>query len=417
MQTNKKLNILIVTTEFLNNAKDGLYDGGIANEYFKFAKTLKEKGHNVIVLTARHTKYSDSEFAGIKVIEFNPRKHFKVLRMLKYLWLNVFRINNKYRNLREYLFFDGLNFYINQLNFTYKFDVIQFTSENNVAMCNIENIPYCIRIASYHKNFMQEYDIPLDPVVIEDERKMYQKARYIFGPSKYIANLIKNDLNLSQNINIIETPFLKSTDEVDNFYLNQISNKKYMLFFGTLGVLKGSFDIADIIYDVLDKYKDLNLVMVGKQVPYKGKEPYKEIRTKAKEYANRIIWFDKMQHKHLYPIIKNAEFCLMPSRTENFSNTCLEAMGFGKIVIGSSPYFNQIIDDDVNGFLCEAKNPQSLLQKIYQVMELSEDKKLLIQEKAYQRVCECSPEKMTTKLIEYYMNIISDWKNYKNKKK
>ncbi len=408
----KKLNIFLVVTEFLNAEGNGLLDGGIANEYYKFAKQLVKMGHDVSIVAYNGEKIKRHQiFDGINVYEFNPRKYFKTIRLIIYKIRCLFDKKLIAFSTRRYMTLDGIRAFLFIKNLFKKIDIIQYTSEERLGLFSPKNIPYCIRIASYAKNFLEEYELPTNERLLFEEKQMYENSKFVFGPSKYISKMIKDDLKLNKDIEIIETPFSKSTEEIDLKYYNKIKNKNYILFFGTLGILKGCFDVAEIIYDVLDKYKDIDFVFVGKQVSHNNINPIDYLKQKAGIYAHRITYFDKMPHKYLYPIIQNANCCLMPSRTENFSNTCLEAMGFGKIVIGSKPFFNQIIADGVNGFLCEAKNPASIFAKIGEVLQLSGNERNSIENAALERIKQCSIEEKTKELINYYQKVIENWKN------
>lgn len=405
------MNIFIVTTEFLNEDATGLVDGGVANEYYKFAKQLVLKGHKVTVLVCTTIKRrKDVNYEGINVIEFNPRKYFKILKTFVYHFKKLFNKDIKSMSIRQYLFLDGINKFLFVQNLLNKIDIVQYTTDSRLGVFPVKNIPSCVRIASYTKSFLNEYNTTNEEA-INEEKLLYKNTRFVFGPSKYIANMIKEDLNLKNEIKIIETPFFKSTQELDYKYCDSIKDKKYGLFFGTLGALKGCFDVAEIIYKVLEENKDLYFVFVGKQVEYKGILPIDYIKQKAGQYSDRIIYFDKLQHKYLYPIIQNAQFCLMPSRTENFSNTCLEAMGFAKIVIGSAPFFNQIITDGENGFLCKAKDSKSIYEKICEVLKLTFEQRENIQANALKRIEKCNIEDKTNELIEYYKYVKENWKN------
>ena len=96
---------------------------------------------------------------------------------------------------------------------------------------------------------------------------------------------------------------------------------------------------------------------------------------------------------------------------ENFSNACVEAMALKKIVIGTNGVsFEQLISDGENGFLCEPGNSQSLLDAIYRLMNLKKSEKSIMEEKAFMRTTKLVPETVTAQLVEYYENVISDYK-------
>ena len=98
---------------------------------------------------------------------------------------------------------------------------------------------------------------------------------------------------------------------------------------------------------------------------------------------------------------------VLPSRLDNFPNTCIEAMAFGKVVIGTyKTSFEQLIEDKVSGILCEHTNPQSLMTAIDYGMMLSEKEKLQIGKIAKARIEKLKPEIVVKQLVDYYKSVI-----------
>ena len=369
------MNIYLFSYEFYNEDRTGLIDGGLAHEYYKWAKQLLKLGHDVTIVSTSRGRFSCSVFDGITVYELNPFNYFK--KLISLLYKTGFVKGNE-TSKWHFVLNRGIQLFLFFQNLKKRIDIVQYSSI--VPIIDLKFIPNCVRIASYTKGYYEAYDIePYNKDFDAAENQMFRRNNFVFGPSKCIADAIKRELRLDKRIQIIETPFVRYTGDLDERYYNEIRGLDYVLFFGTLGRLKGCFDLAEIIYDVLDKYRDLYFVFVGKQVQWKDQWPIDFIKYKAKEYSGRIVYFDKMGHESLFPIVSGANFCLMPSRTENFSNTCVEAMSLNKIVLGSSPFFEQMIKDGETGFLCEAGDPQSMKNKIFQILSLSDSSRRIIE--------------------------------------
>ena len=68
---------------------------------------------------------------------------------------------------------------------------------------------------------------------------------------------------------------------------------------------------------------------------------------------------------------------------DNLPNSCAEAMALGGIVIGTDgSSLEQYIIDGKNGFLAEIGSADSLLEKIEQCMEISEQERERMQKNA-----------------------------------
>jgi glycosyltransferase involved in cell wall biosynthesis len=128
---------------------------------------------------------------------------------------------------------------------------------------------------------------------------------------------------------------------------------------------------------------------------------------KAGSERHRVLHFESMRHEALYPIIKNAHAVILPSRIDNFPNTCLEAMYFGQIVVGTrGTSFEQLIDDGVSGFLCPPDDPKSLLKVTQKALNLSNLQREAMSKNAKNRIAALSPEKVIPELIHFYKSVI-----------
>lgn len=109
----------------------------------------------------------------------------------------------------------------------------------------------------------------------------------------------------------------------------------------------------------------------------------------------------------LYPIVKHADFVICPSLIENLSNTCMEAMYFERVVIGTDgASYEQLIDDGESGLLCIPGDSTSLLNKMNEAAAMSEEQKLEMGKRAKERIDKLKPEIMIKKLVRLYQYII-----------
>lgn len=382
------MRVCFVTPEFVTEAS--CFDGGLANYLYRVALALKEMGHGPLVVVASDRQeilsYNSIEVHRVKVV--NPGLPTSVF------WL-----------YQSYL----LNEYIRKLHRAVPFDVLQYTSYMATAFYRVESIPSVARISSYNPLWMQYYNFPPGED-IEHQNKLEMSALHqadrVFGPSRIIADTIQQHEGLS--VEIIESPFIHDVEENDPaLFDSELAGRRYLLFFGTLGVLKGIVTIAEVIQELLTAYPELYFVFVGKASDYKGRSIVQYLLEKAGSVQSRVLHFQAMPHTQLYPIIEHAEAAILPSRIDNFPNTCIEAMAHGKIVIGTRETgFDQLIVDGESGFLCSKDQPQELLKTIKMVLQLSSEQKSLIEQQARQRIEKLHPEKVVTQLLNLYERVI-----------
>ncbi len=75
-------------------------------------------------------------------------------------------------------------------------------------------------------------------------------------------------------------------------------------------------------------------------------------------------------------VISNADVVILPSYREGTPRTLLEAGAMSRPLIATDvPGCKEVISDGVNGFLCEAKNAESLANKIELFLSLTQDEK------------------------------------------
>ena len=301
-----------------------------------------------------------------------------------------------------------------KLNKKSKIDIVQYSSFMAMGQYPIENIASCVRISSYAKLHFGAADVhgEKEQAELANEQEMFRASEFIFGPSQNTAYFIKKDLSLKNDIRIIETPFAKYEGRLDfSVYEKFLSGKDYVLFFGTLWALKGSVEIAEIIYDFLGLYKGMNFAFVGKQNKDRQNNAYPidEILSKAREHKDRVIYIDSQPHASLYPIITNAKAVVLPSRYDNFPNTCIEAMSLKKVVLATkNTGFDQMIKDGENGFLCEPYNSKSLLEGLKRIMNASKEEMDRLSGNAYLRILDLEPSKAAGRLLEYYRYVIEN---------
>lgn len=406
------MNIAIATSEFVS---EKIFDGGLANYTYKLAKWLLSKGHTVTVYLSaeENKKHISYHFDGIHIVKVKNKDYAWLLRY----YLEKLKIGFLYKKkLRYHLKFIQAAYAINKKiredNNNNKIDLIHYPHLGGLANFKPKKIPGIVRLSSstalcQEKGGYGSTDLQIQ-IQIYFEVKAMKKVNAVFGPSKAIAAI--TEPLIKRKIKIIETPYVKPEADLDQTVYNQLLNgKKYILFFGSIGLIKGVGTIAEIIYPLLEQNPDIYYVFAGKQLDntINNKSVWDYLIEKAGSLKDRIIYISSLKHAALFPVIQNAELVTLPSRTDNFPNTCIEAMANSKIVIGTKGNgFDQLINDGENGFVIDADDHAALLKKINEVLRLSPERKKEIELKAAQRIEKLNPDIVLNELLDLYKEVI-----------
>jgi glycosyltransferase involved in cell wall biosynthesis len=411
------MNIAIVTPEFVS---EKVFDGGLANYTYKLAKWLISNGHNVVVYLSTTSEIDNRNFLYENI-------YIKRISTKDYAWhLNyqlsrlklgfLFSERNRYK-IRFWQIAKAVNKEILSDHKHKPIDIIHYPHLGGFAYCRPRIIPSIVRISSSTDlcRKMGGYgssDLQID-VQIDFEMAAMRRADKIFGPSKMIAAL--TEPIIGKKITIVETPYLPPSEELNyDYYTSKLKGKSYILFFGSIGLIKGVGTIAQIIYELLERNTELYYVFVGKQLNNKieGVDLWDHLLSSAGNYSDRVLHIHSLKHAELFPVIKGALMVTLPSRTDNFPNTCIESMANGKIVIGTKGNgFDQLIEDGISGFTIDVDDHLDLLNKIEFVLNLSVDAKREIETKAIERIDSLKPDIVLNQLLELYMDTIKNHKN------
>ncbi|MBL8015118.1 MAG: glycosyltransferase family 4 protein [Candidatus Doudnabacteria bacterium] len=392
------MKIAFVTPEFIT--EQATYDGGLANYLYRISLALISQGHQPYVFVGSD-KEEVLDFEGIKVYRVIPESEdlfskFKGLLVgqkpgLASMWLQMGKtLNNRVKEVNE----------------VEHFDIVQHSSYGAMGYFRPQNIPSITRLSSYEPLFRAARGITApsaDEVQVElNEKQALKRADAIFGPSKLTAQAVEKDLGLS--VKIIETPFILETKELDNsFYNDNLKGKKYLLYWGTVSRLKGVRVIVEMLPQLLEENKDLNFVFIGKPEP--GiLEHIQEIG------SDRVLHYNRLPHEQLFPVIQNAYAIVLPSLYDNFPNTCIEAMAFGKVVVGTrGASFDQLITDGESGFLCKLGDASDLARVVNKVLTLSEKEIQNIGSAAQKRIELLRPEVIVKQVVQFYEESIKEF--------
>lgn len=383
------MRIGFVTPEYVTERD---FDGGLASYLDRCTKALRAAGHEPIVLVTSETE-GRIVADGIQVIRV------KRLPQPARGPASVARARDWLRQAR------ALRAAARRVDRSAPFDVLQYTSYTAPGSFRLGHVPSVVRISSFHADWARHYGARMGlGTRIEAGLEMLSlhRADALFAPSRLLADRVSRSMR--RNVEVIETPFDPAAAESDDSVFREIlKDRTYLLFFGTLGVLKGVVDIAEILQRLLARHPALHFVFVGKDLGHEGESMMDLSWKRAGAYRDRVLYLGRLPRAQLFPIVDGAMAVVLPSRIDNLPNTCIEAMSQGKIVIGTAgTSFEQLIDHGVSGFLARPADPPSLLGEIERVLALSEAERNRITRAARRTTERLAPEKIAKQLEALY---------------
>jgi glycosyltransferase involved in cell wall biosynthesis len=404
------MTIAFVTTEYITEKN---FAGGLSNYLYKITQALHEKGFKpVIIVSSNCTE---------KIVHENIdvyRVHIKYNRVIVYLLTKIikplFRIN-----LYPAFTFVSQSYLLNRelkrLSKQCNIDIIQYSSYMATGFFRVKGIPGIVRISSLEALWRKAYDIKFD--VVKDtnltvqtltdyfEIKAIKNADAVFGPSKYIGE--KVGAISKKKVEIIESPYLPTEFQKDYTEYNRtLLGKPYFLFYGAVGTMKGVHIIARIVYRLFLKYPEFNFVFVGKDRGFGNQSMIDYVKECAGEFQDKIIYFPQLKHSQLFPIIEHSMAVVLPSRVDNFPNTCIEAFSLKKIVLGTrGASFEQLINNEENGFLCNIEDADDLWEMLIQIINLDPLTRSKIEMNAYKRLEVMSMDVISEQHVKFYQSV------------
>lgn len=388
------MHILFVATEYIEYGKPTT---GFPMYLYRVTQALIKLGHQPIIVTIGNTdsrRIEDNvEVFRIKV-ELYDSDNQNINKIINFL-IKGYCLNKKIKRVCA-----------NQ-----KIDIIQFTSLAGIALFYYGKVPAVMRLSSYAKTYFSSYrtfDKKEVNRMAKLERLSSRRCNAIFAPCRNTAEAFGTDIK--RKVTVIETPFINDVKKYDfSIVHGQLVDKRYVLFFGTLYAEKGILIIADILEQFLKGNPQYIFVLAGDTTKIDGKDVRAFLYEKAGEFKDQVMIFPALSHNKLYPVIMNAECVVLPSLMDNFPNTCIEAMYFSKVVIGTDgASFEQLIEDGKNGFLCKRGDSKDLLNKIQKVINMKDEEKTKIEKNAQKRIKRLVPDIVVKKLIRYYEYIIKN---------
>jgi len=392
------MNICVITTEYVTEGPAG----GIANQFHRISRWMVSHGHSVHVVTyslAIGTILCD----GVTVHRCAPQRT-KLFHIL-----NTLTLRRLTGTITYLMYMHSAYVKVRQLSRNTHFDIINSVVFRGCGLLTyiLLRIPHVMMITSYRPVWdpIQKMLSNVDGKILELlEKLVLHVCNNFYIPSRALKILIEKREGITID-EVIPTPFYIETTNSDTaVYERFLKDKRYILNVGRFQTHKGVHILADALPSVLAQHTELYAVFIGKDALTQIGSMKAYILKACASFKDRIIFLDPMPHNQLYPIMQKALFLALPSLMDNLPNVILEAVGLGKVVIGTAgTSLDEVIIDGKSGFIVPPGNALALCDKINEVLNISYADR--IERNAREEIKLFCPETLINKLLLYFSEI------------
>lgn len=353
----------------------------IYNFRLNLIREIKKRGYKVIVVSP-YDKYSDllkKEFDYYDV--FLNNKSINPLDDLKTI-INYFNI---YKEIKPDL----------ALHFTVKPNIY-----GNMA-CKLLHIKTINNISGLGSAFIR------DNFITKIVKTLY---KFSLKNSSKIFFQNEDDLNLFVNLNIIKKnkADIIPGSGVDIEKFKPVNCKKKNDIFTFLMVSrvvkdKGVLEYLEACKLLKEKGYKIECQLIGS---FYLDNPTAISKEYIKKYEEKDIITYLGVTDNIKDIIAKADCIVLPSYREGTSRVLLESASMAKPIITTNvPGCKEVVDDGLNGFLCEVKNAKDLADKMEKMLNLSEEERNAMGQKGREKIIKEFDEKI---VISKYLNTIEE---------
>jgi glycogen(starch) synthase len=227
---------------------------------------------------------------------------------------------------------------------------------------------------------------PTESIVLHNEwdpgRPAYLLAKRLEGhtiaaadawlcPSRFLARTAEVRYGLSDGrVQVIPLP-IGGTKVLER--PEQVWRDGSVLYVGRLEPRKGVLEWLAAALEVAARRRDVRFEFVGTDLPL-GPTLKRLI---PRELERRFVFHGEQPRRELSRFMSGARIAVVPSRWENFPNTCIEAMGSGLPVLATrAGDMGEIIEDGVSGWLVDRADPVALATALERALTTPPEKLL-----------------------------------------
>lgn len=257
----------------------------------------------------------------------------------------------------------------------------------------------------------------------ENEEPRYQFPHYWTGrlelfclraadacicPSNYLARQLEDRFGDSISVTAFHLPWT-DPGEMEAPLPGEAGR---VLYFGRLEVRKGTLELVDACARLWKRGQSFELHLIGADTRYFPRDDTVGgwIRKRYGRWidSGRLHLRESMDHAHLMKEVRMATCTVVPSRWENWPNTCIEAMSMGKVVVASANggQAEMLGDDGACGFVYDTEDPEGLARSLRMALSLSPETRVAMGRIARERIASlCAPEVVLPQRLQHFASL------------
>lgn len=350
------MHICYLTGEY---PKEGHSHGGIGTFIKNIAQSLSKKNIQVTVISRGYNSKTDEILTdGLLTVHYLRLSTWPVLKFIDY--------SNR------------LNKRIKSTNLQTPIDVIESPESGFAFVEKIAGISYLIRMNGGHHYFAEAENRPTEWRKVRNEKKSFSKADSLVAVSHYTNIRTAHFLGFNPS----KTTIIPNGTDLSRFMPGKDSDvvPNRIVFAGTVCEKKGIRQLVMALPEVIKKFPDTHLIVLGnleaKDLKTGGlyMDYLKQfIEPSVKDNINFVGFVNSNE---LQKWVHSAEVCVYPSHMEALPFAWVEVLAMQKLLIGSNTGPGpEVIEDNVNGLLCNPHDPADIASKIIYAFEHPEKAK------------------------------------------
>lgn len=362
------MKICIVTPQY---ATRNLVNSGIANHFYELAQGLSQVGHQVHVLFVTDRELTEEDILA-EVPDNQKGKIYLhpisielpnwVERLFQGKWAQKLLLKKIWTVLQTKKI-------LSKLVEKYEIDVIETTSYDFLCLAYLfkpkrplivtrvsttlkqinrdhyEFVSRAIKIASSLEGLMIRLSDRLTTHTLAHRDEICNDFK--INPDRF--KIIPHGIQLPENITVE-----KSTQSLE---------KINVLYVGRFEYRKGIDVLLEAIPLVLDKMNNIYFTLVGQVSENIYQHKFQTMW--GKKLDTYVTFAGKVDSEKLHQMYRECDLFVAPSRYESFGLIYVEAMSYGKPVIGcKTGGIPEVIEEEVTGLLAQSGDPKDLAEKI-----------------------------------------------------